>query len=145
MFKTHLTVRLNDCDGMRHVNNAVYYTYFEEGTRGIFRLFTPSLDLNDFQVIVASSHCDYLHQTTYNEKITVYTWIGSIAHSSFNVEHAVSDEEGRWHARGHVTLVHFDYRQEKSGPLSESMKRILLQHQQGPEGVPELRMCQHSL
>lgn len=145
MFKTRMTVRMSDCDGMRHVNNAVYYTYFEEGMREIARLFTPDLDLNDFHVIMASSHCDFLRQTTYRDQITVYSWIGAIAHSSFNVEHAVADEKRRWHARGRITLVQFDYRQEKAVPLSENMKRILLQHRQGLEGVPELRGCQHSL
>lgn len=139
MITTKIPVRFNDCDAMGHVNNAVYLTYFEEGKREIFRWFTPSMDLNNWHVIVASTHCDYIHEINYGEKITIYTWISTISRSSFDVEHAICDEAGNWHARGRVTLIGYDYNHKKVVPLSEEIKSILRQHQDEPVGVPELR------
>lgn len=139
MITTKLPVRFKDCDGMGHVNNAVYYTYFEEGKREIFRWFTPSMDLSDWKVIVASTHCDYIHEISYEETITVYTWIGTISHSSFDVEHAIADENGNWHARGRVTMIGYNYQTKSVVPLSEKMKAILRQHQDGPSDSPQLR------
>lgn len=139
MITTKLPVRFVDCDAMGHVNNAVYYTYFEEGKREIFSWFTPSMDLSDWKVIVASTHCDYIHEINYDETITVYTWISTISHSSFDVEHAIADEHGNWHARGRVTLIGYNYKTKKVEPLSDEMKTILRQHQDVPENVPELR------
>lgn len=139
MITTKIPVRFADCDGMGHVNNAVYYTYFEEGKREIFRWFTPDMDFDDWRVIVASTHCDYIREIHYGETIIVYTWISTISHSSFDVEHAIADENGNWHARGRVTLTGYHFKERKVAPLSEEIKKILRAHQQGPEGVPDLR------
>ncbi|CAM3201949.1 thioesterase family protein [Sporolactobacillus spathodeae] len=139
MFTVKIPVRFVDCDGMGHVNNAVYHTYFEEGKREIFRLFTPDLSLDDFHVIVASTHCDYIHEISYGETVTVYTWVSTISRSSFDIDHAIADENGNWHARGRVTMIGYDYRRKEVVPLSDSIKAILDQHHQGPNGVPALR------
>ncbi|MCO7125220.1 acyl-CoA thioesterase [Sporolactobacillus shoreicorticis] len=139
MITTKLPVRFVDCDAMGHVNNAVYYTYFEEGKREIFRWFTPNMDLNDWRVIVASTHCDYIQEINYDEEITIYTWISTISRSSFDVEHAIAGPSGNWHARGRVTLIGYDYRTKQVVPLTEAIKGILRQHQDVPEGVPALR------
>lgn len=139
MITTKIPVRFNDCDAMGHVNNAVYYTYFEEGKREIFRLFTPSLDTNDWHVIVASTHCDYIEEIHYGVEVTVYSWIGRIGRTSFDVEHAIGSGGGKWHARGRVTLAGYDFQNKKSVPLSEAIRTVLQQHQDGPDNVPELR------
>ncbi|MCL1631163.1 acyl-CoA thioesterase [Sporolactobacillus sp. CPB3-1] len=139
MITTKIPVRFVDCDGMGHVNNAVYYTYFEEGKREIFRWFTPSMNLKDWRVIVASTHCDYIQEINYGEEITVYTWISTISRSSFDVEHAIAGPNGNWHARGRVTLIGYNYERKQVVPLSEEIKDILRQHQDAPRNVPELR------
>lgn len=144
MLTIKIPVRFNDCDAMGHVNNAVYFTYFEEGKREIFRWFTPGLVLTDFQVIVASTHCDYIREIHYGEEITVYTWISTISHSSFDVEHAICDANGDWHARGRVTMIGYDYKNKQVVPLSEHIKGILRQHREGPAGVPELRQIRNA-
>lgn len=144
MYSVKIPVRFVDCDGMGHVNNAVYYTYFEEGKRDIFRLFTPDLSLDDFHVIVASTHCDYIQQINYGEVVTVYTWISTIAHSSFDIEHAIAAEDGSWHARGRVTMVGYDYQNKRVVPLSDSIKIDLTSHRQAPDDVPELRQIRYS-
>jgi acyl-CoA thioester hydrolase len=35
-FQTAINVRFNDIDAMGHVNNAVMFTYFEEGRKALF-------------------------------------------------------------------------------------------------------------
>ncbi|MFT8361954.1 MAG: acyl-CoA thioesterase [Sporolactobacillus sp.] len=144
MYSVEIPVRFVDCDGMGHVNNAVYYTYFEEGKREIFRLFTPDLSLDDFHVIVASTHCDYIQQINYGETVTVYTWISTIAQSSFDIEHAIAAADGSWHARGRVTMVGYDYRNKCAAPLSDSIKSVLASHRLAPDNVPELRQIRFS-
>ena len=36
MFKLDIDVRFRDLDALSHVNNAVYFTYFEEGRKCFF-------------------------------------------------------------------------------------------------------------
>lgn len=139
MFQYDTVVRFSECDALGHVNNTVYFIYFEEGRTEIFRIFNPELDTNNWNLIVASTTCDFLSQVNYAEKLTVYTWIGRLGNSSFDVEHAIQNEQGVWVARGKATLLGFDFTHNKAVPLSESIRIELSKHSIGPEGAPTRR------
>ncbi|MTT30781.1 acyl-CoA thioesterase [Terrilactibacillus sp. BCM23-1] len=139
MISTEITVRFNDCDSLGHVNNAVYYTYFEEGKRAIFELFNPNLNFDEWNIIVASTHCDYIQEIKYGETVTVLTWIGRLGRSSFDAEHAIIDKNGECRARGRVTLLGFDFISRESVPLSDSIRQHLEKHMDQPKNVPDLR------
>ena len=139
MFLSTVTVRFGECDGLGHVNNAMYYTYMEEARGEIFRLFNPSLKLGNWNLIVASTRCDYLHQVEYAEKLQIYTWIGRLGNSSFTVEHALANQQGEWVARGQAVLIGYDYQAEQSDPLQTDIQQILKSHMDAPDGAPLLR------
>ena len=139
MFVNTVTVRFGDCDGLGHVNNAMYYTYMEEARTEIFRIFNPSLKLGNWNLIVASTRCDYIHQVGYAETLTIYTWIGRLGNSSFSVEHALRNERGEWVARGQAVMIGYDYLAEKAATLSEEIQGILNKHRDAPENAPQLR------
>ncbi len=139
MYTNVVDVRFNDCDALGHVNNAVYFTYFEECRKEFFRIFNPSLDIHAWNLIVASTRCDFLQEAVYAQKLTVYGWIGKVGSSSFEVEHAMADEQGNWVARGKATLLGFDFANKKAVPLSAEIRDELLQHGEGPAGVPAIR------
>jgi acyl-CoA thioester hydrolase len=139
MFVTEVTVRFHDCDGLGHVNNSVYLTYFEEARRELFRIFNPDLDVRKWNLILASTRCDFLQEVVYAQRLTIYTWISRLGTSSFEVEHAIADEQGRWVARGKATLVQYDFAGKKAVPMSEEIREALRKHSEGPTGVPELR------
>ncbi|WEG14293.1 thioesterase family protein [Pullulanibacillus sp. KACC 23026] len=139
MFSYDLTVRFSDCDPMGHVNNAVYYSFFEEARADVFKLFNPNLTIHTWNVIVASTRCDYLQEAVYAQELTVLTWIGKIGRSSFEVEHAIHDKKGNWIARGEGTLLGYDFETKKSIPLTDEKRALLTEHQFPPEGVPSFR------
>ncbi|GAX90670.1 acyl-CoA thioesterase [Effusibacillus lacus] len=139
MFEHQIRVGFSDCDALGHVNNAKYYTYMEEARTDIFRIFNPSLDLANWNLIVASTRCDYLEQVKPAETITVISWIGKLGNSSFTVEHALRNQEGNWVARGQATLIHFDYPAQKSAPIPAEARQQLEKHCTGPADAPELR------
>jgi len=139
MYSYSLNVRFNDCDVLQHVNNATYYTYFEEARRDLFRLFNPDLSTQNWNIIVASNACNYLQEIHFAQDITIYTWISHIGNSSFNVEHAIRDEEGQWKSRGKATLLQFDYKNKRGVPINNITRKQLSEHLQGPEDVPDFR------
>jgi acyl-CoA thioester hydrolase len=139
MLQNDVSVRFNDCDALGHVNNAVYFTYFEEARKELFRIFNPDLDTRHWNLIVASTRCDFLRESVYAQKLTVYTWIGRLGSSSFEVEHAIADEAGNWVARGKAVLLGYDFANKKAVPMTEEIRQALLQHSEGPAGVPDLR------
>jgi acyl-CoA thioester hydrolase len=132
-------VRFNDCDALGHVNNAIYFTYFEESRKELFRIFNPELDTHNWNLIVASTRCDFLREAMYAQKLTVYTWVSRLGSSSFEVDHAMADEEGNWVARGKVTLLGYDFNAKKAVAMTDEIRAALAQYSEAPAGVPALR------
>lgn len=139
MFERALTVRFGECDGLGHVNNGMYFTYFEDARIDIFRLFNPSLELSKWNLIVASAKGEFLKQVTYAETIRVFTWIGKIGNSSFTAEHGIQNEHGEWVARGQAVLLAFDYETNQPKALWPEIRDTLSTHLEAPAGVPDLR------
>lgn len=139
MYQLEVAVRFNDCDALGHVNNAVYFTYFEECRKELFRVFNPELDTHNWNLIVASTRCDFLSEAVYAQKLTVYAWICKLGSSSFEVEHAMADEQGNWVARGKATLLGYDFHEKKAVKMSDEIRSQLQAHSTGPDGVPDMR------
>lgn len=139
LFTRQLTVRFNDCDPMGHVNNAVYFTFFEEARTDVFHLFNPDLNVRNWNLIVASTRCDYIQEAVYAQTLTIHTWIGKIGRSSFEVEHAIQGEGGDWIARGKGTLLGYDFDTKSAVPLTDDIKQKLLEHIKEPKNVPSFR------
>lgn len=139
MLKHSVTVRFGECDGLGHVNNGTYFTYMEDARVAVFRMFNPSLDLQSWNLIVASTRCDFLEQVTFAETIEIFTWISRIGNSSFVVDHALKNANGQWVARGQAVLICYDYETSKSAAIPESIRNELSLHRDGPEGAPEIR------
>ncbi|GMA64975.1 acyl-CoA thioesterase [Alicyclobacillus fastidiosus] len=139
MFTRLIQVRFSECDGLGHVNNTQYLNYMEDARIDVFRLFNPSLSLDKWNLIVASTRCDFLAQVTYAQQLTVTTWIPRIGNSSFSVHHAIQDESGAWVARAEGSLIAYDYEKQCAMPIWEEARAALGEHAVGPLGVPDLR------
>lgn len=139
LFVMEIAVRFNDCDALGHVNNGTYFTYMEEARAPIFSIFNPELDVQKWNLIVASARCDFLKQVHYGETLTVQSWIGRIGSSSFVAEHVLTNHSGAFVARGQATLIYFDYEQQRATALPDAVRLQLIQHAEVPVGVPQLR------
>lgn len=116
--------RFNDTDALGHINNASIATWFEEGRKFIFEFFIPDLDPKKWNLIVARIEIDYIAQGYYQKDTIVKTQVEKIGNSSFVlVQEAVQDETVI--SRGKVFLVHFDYKEQKSKPIPEEIKKKL--------------------
>jgi acyl-CoA thioester hydrolase len=123
---TTLQVRFNECDGLGHVNNAVYYTYMETARIPLFQMLDPEMNLQDWKLIVASTRCEYKAQASFAQWLTITTETERIGTSSFTLRHRILDKDsGTLIADGKAVLVHYDYQAEKSVPLTEKMVQTL--------------------
>jgi len=139
MFKDEIVVRFSECDSLGHVNNTNYFIYFEEARKELFQIFNPNLNISSWNLIVASTQCDYIREMSYAQKAYVYSWVSRLGTSSFTVEHAIRDEHNNWIARGRAILASFNFTERRSVPLTEEIKEKLLEYNEGPSGVPTLR------
>jgi acyl-CoA thioester hydrolase len=139
MFERKIQVRFSECDGLGHVNNTMYFNYFEDARVDLFRIFNPSLDLKKWNLIVASTACDFLAQVEYAQTLTVCTWIPRVGKSSFEVHHAMQNESGHWVARGKATMLAYDFVSQSAMALWDEIRDELEKHKNEPDGVPTMR------
>lgn len=129
MYKTVVTPRFGDIDGLRHVNNTVLAVWFEQARNPIFRLFTPDLDLSyeNWKLIMVRTEFDFLGEMYYGEDVEIKTFIEKIGNSSFTMGHEAW-QNGKLNVRGKAVVVHFDFIEKKSVPIPESIRSNLEQH-----------------
>jgi acyl-CoA thioester hydrolase len=134
-FVHDLEVRFRDLDAIGHVNNAVYLTYFEAGRLAWWlhttrRQGVPALDL-----ILARAEVDYRSPLAWPGAVRIGVGCTSMGRSSFVCEMDMYDRDGgRLVAESRNVLVHYDFAQGRSRPLSEDLRRMILE--QDPDARP---------
>jgi acyl-CoA thioester hydrolase len=130
IFKFPIHVRFRDIDGMGHVNNAVFFTYFEEGRIALFQTFSDS-GFSTFSFILAHISCDYLRPVTLNTQLLLEIWVKEIGIKSFGLGYKLVDlsDESITYAKGESVQVCFDYGENKSIAVSAALKQKLIEYQ----------------
>jgi acyl-CoA thioester hydrolase len=124
-FEHEIEVRFRDCDGLGHVNNAVYLTYLEQtrfahwqritGTTGIPRRF-----------IIARIECDYRAQATAGDRLIVRLAVAAVGNSSFTFEYEIVNGRTREIvATARSVQVMYDYDARRSMPIPADIRARL--------------------
>ncbi|MDP9372820.1 MAG: acyl-CoA thioesterase [Chloroflexota bacterium] len=122
-FKTDVQVRFRDLDPMDHVNNAVYFTYFEIARLAYWAALTGSSDLRDRGMIVAEATCTYRSPALYDERLEVWIRVAALRRSSFVYEYRITArEDGRPVATGRTVMVMYDYGAGRSVPIPPDLR-----------------------
>ncbi|PTQ57886.1 MAG: Thioesterase superfamily [Candidatus Carbobacillus altaicus] len=130
-FSRPFEVRFSDIDVYGHVNNVIYFRYFEQARIDYFQhlgLFDLFFDESSTSMIVtADLYCQYVSPVTMREKIATYVRTVEIGISSIELHYAVLTDapEKRLVAVGRGRLVHVDRKTGKSAPLPESIREAL--------------------
>ena len=127
MLSESFDVRFYETDGLKHVSNTVLVGWFETARMPIFRAFTPNLDLDNWPLILANYQVDFLLQIFLGSPVEIKTWISRLGKSSFEVYQEVWQQDNL-KAKGTTTLVHFDYKQQKSVPINDEIRTQLMAH-----------------
>jgi acyl-CoA thioester hydrolase len=125
ILETDITVRFRDLDAMGHVNNAVFFTYFEEGRK---RFFTDGrTKANDFNFILARVECDYVSPVLLNHQPCLEMWVSDIGSKSFTFTYRLLEktDPALIFARGLSVQVCFDYDSQRTVPVSPALERRL--------------------
>ena len=124
-----IPVAWGEMDSLRHVNNIVYFRYFESARIAYFE----KLGLWDFMnqtgigPILASIQCKFKIPLTYPDTVSVGTRIPRIEGDRFVMEYrAVSHKAQATAAEGEGVIVSYNYRENKKVPLPEELKQRIL-------------------
>ena len=130
-----MEVRFRDCDAMGHVNNAVYFTYFEQARAVMAEMLGLRRELarSGLGVILAHTSCDYKAQVVFGDQVEVGVRIVKLGRTSFT-----SDFEAR-RARddavvavGRSVQAVFDYDADRTAPIPDGLRAKLEALMTGP-------------
>lgn len=82
-FSLTIQPRFNETDGLGHINNTVMPVWFEAAREPIFAIFNPSLNLAEWNLIVAGFTIAYTSPTQYGQPVEIKTWISRVGNASF--------------------------------------------------------------
>ena len=126
IFETTVEIRFADIDAMGHVNNAVYFSYFEQARMAYFKERVARIwDWNEDGVIVARNEIDYVFPVFLNDRMFIRLWVERVGSKSFTVCYRVVVGE-RLCATGKSVLVCFNHKNKATQVLPEAWRTIFL-------------------
>ncbi|MGV8073469.1 MAG: acyl-CoA thioesterase [Syntrophobacteraceae bacterium] len=131
-FETGIQVRFRDLDMMGHVNNSVYFTYFETiRTAFHFSNVSDTLGPTVSSFILAHVSCDYLKPISLTSQVLVQMWVKKIGKTSFDYGYLIRDQldESVEYARGESVQVCFDYSLDRVIEVGKELRKILTKYQ----------------
>ena len=131
----HLFRRINtrwaDNDAYGHVNNVVYYAWFDTAVNA-YLIEQGALDIHDGATIglVVETHCNYFAPVVFPQPVEVGFRIASLGGSNVRYELGVftADEHGAFvvcAAKGHFIHVYVDQQTRRPVPLPLTLKSVL--------------------
>lgn len=115
-----IQLRFNDVDQFGHVNNTVYFSFYDLGKTDYFQTVCPHVDWGRDGVVVVHIETDFLAQIRATEPIAVETAVTAIGTKSFDLlQRAVNTQTGEVKCICRSVMVAFDLLQRDSKPLDE--------------------------
>jgi len=115
-----------EMDAYNHVNNVVYFRYFENSRLA----YIARLDWFAFEdetgvgPILSATQARFRRPLTYPDTIAIGARLKELGHDRFHLEHRIiSREQAQVVTEGEGTIVTYDYRNQKKVAVPDELKR----------------------
>lgn len=115
-----------EMDSYRHVNNVVYFRYFENARLEYCRrLGWPEIERDSgIGPILATTQARFRRALTYPDNIAITARLGTLGTDRFTLEHHIFSEQlGSLTTEGVGTIVAFHYERGEKTELPEELRR----------------------
>ena len=122
-----IQTRWADNDIYGHVNNVIYYSYFDTAANSLL-IQKTGFDIHQSKIIglVVDSACSFLQELSFPEMIEVGVAIGKMGNSSLRYELAIFKQgQTEAAAQGHFVHVFVDRENRKSTSIPQAMRDAL--------------------
>jgi len=122
-----ITTRWHDNDIYGHVNNVVYYSYFDSAVNA-YLIERGGLDIHEGEVVgfVVSSSCDYFASIAFPDALEVGLRVGKLGNSSVQYELAIFKAgESQACAAGRFVHVFVDRASNRPTSIPNGLRRAL--------------------
>ncbi len=118
-------VAWGEMDSLQHVNNIIYFRYFESVRMAYFEAmdFWRYMAETGIGPILASTQCKFRIPLTYPDTVMVGTRVAEVENDRFLMEYVVvSKQYEKVAAEGTGLVVAYDYREKKKAALTDELK-----------------------
>jgi len=127
MYKTILTPRVSETDGVGHINNTTLPVWFEAARNPLFDLFTPDHDFAKWKMVIVKTVLEFTGQIYFGKDVEVNVWVKKIGNSSLELYEELY-QEGNLCARNTAIYVNYDLDSQKSEKIPEAIRQELAKH-----------------
>lgn len=123
---TCLPVQWGEQDAFGHVNNVIYFRWFESARIDLLNDCHSAVTMNGSGLgpILASIKCDYRRQLRFPDTVYVGSQITRVGRSSADISHAiVSAEQVEVVAEGVSVIVIFDYTAQRVTRIPDDLRQ----------------------
>jgi len=124
-----IPVRWGDMDARGHVNNTIYYRYFESSRIALFELLNVYKEPTTALIapILSYQDCYYKAPLTYPDTIYVGAKIKDIEESKIIIHHSIMSKGlNRIAAEGESHIVWYNYQEKKKAIIPDDLKQEIL-------------------
>jgi len=118
-------VAWGEMDSLRHVNNIVYFRYFESARMAYFERvgFWTYMDETGVGPILASAGCRFRIPLAYPDTVSVGARVSGVEADRFVMQYVVvSHRHGKAAAEGEGLIVAYDYRASRKAALPDEIR-----------------------
>lgn len=114
-----MQLRYTDCDMQGHINNTVYFQYYNTAYVDYLRTVCPPAPKGT-GIVAAHVEADFLEQVHIGDNVKVQTAVTHIGHKSFTLSQQLVDSDtGHVKCTGQTVMVSFDLERQESIPVPE--------------------------
>ena len=130
-YRHPIEIRYGDTDALGHVNNAVYFSYFEMARGGYYtevvgHPFGTGPDADKRTYVIAEAHITYRQPAFFGEPLSCAVRVGWVSRSAFSLEYRVEVAASaigpeRVVADGSTVQVFYDLRRQRPMRMPEDL------------------------
>ena len=111
-----IQIRFNDVDKFGHVNNTVYFQFYDTAKTDYIATVCKGVDWEQVAIVVVRIEADFVSQIKAGDHIAARTRVIKVGNKSFHLEQEIS------------VMVFYDLIQHKSMPIPDAWRQAIIQY-----------------
>ena len=125
-----LQIRFNDVDKFGHVNNTVYFQFYDTAKTDYIATVCKGVDWERQAIVVVKIEAEFLSQIKGNDHIAGRTRIVKIGNKSFHLEQDVIDSDTQEvKSRCLSVMVLYDLERQQTIPLPDEWRKAITDYE----------------
>lgn len=119
-----LQIRFNDVDKFGHVNNTIYFQFYDTAKTDYFASVCKGVDWERVAIVVVKIEAEFIAQIKANSHIAARTRVIKIGNKSFHLEQEVFDTDTQeLKSRCLSVMVLYDLDQQQTMPFPDEWRK----------------------